>query len=213
MVDISSYTLPTNEGVENINQLLLDKFPGATRIYKSNDKVTNSEDQQQYPEEFLNSLNPSGMPPHEIHLKEKAPIILLRNLDPIQGHCNGTKYIVNKLNDHVIDATVSSGVHVGTRIFIPRISLSPSEDIYPFRLERRQFPVRAAFAMTANKSQGQTLSKVGIYLEKDFFTHGQLYVAMSRVGSSENIKILTRTGHFQNYTGTFTDNVVYHEIL
>ena len=87
---------PTNEGVENINQLLLDKFPGAARIYQSNDKVTNSEERQQYPEEFLNTHNPSGMPPYEIHLKEKAPIILLRNIDPIQGNCNGTKYIVNR---------------------------------------------------------------------------------------------------------------------
>jgi hypothetical protein len=67
--------------------------------------------------------------------------------------------------------------------------------------------------MTANKAQGQTLNKVGIYLEKDFFSHGQPYVAMSRVGNPNNLKIFARSGSFINVAGTYTDNVVFHEIL
>ncbi|CAH2017522.1 unnamed protein product, partial [Acanthoscelides obtectus] len=59
----------------------------------------------------------------------------------------------------------------------------------PVNLKRRQFPVRLAFAMTINKSQGQTLNSVGLFLPVTVFDHGQLYVALSRARSFENLKI------------------------
>ena len=158
------------------------------------------------------------MPQHLINLKPSSPIMLLRNLDPIQGHCNGTRYIVNTLHDHVIEASIAYGVHAGKKLFIPRIPIAPSENVYvyPFQMQRRQFPIRLAFAMTANKAQGQTLAKVGLYLEKDFFSHGQLYVGMSRAGNANDLKILTKCGLFVNAPGTYTNtlcNVVFYEIL
>ena len=88
---------PTNDSVDRVNTQLLKKLPGISRQYKSCDKLINAEDTLQYPAEFLNTLNPSGMPQHLITLKPNCPIMLLRNLDPIQGHCNGTRYIVNTL--------------------------------------------------------------------------------------------------------------------
>jgi hypothetical protein len=51
-----------------------------------------------------------------------------------------------------------------------------------------------AFAMTINKSQAQTLNNVGVYLPSPVFYHGQLYVAISRVTSSANIKIFSSQG-------------------
>ena len=88
--------------------------------------------------------------------------------------------------------------------------MAPSESIYPFQMQRRQFPVRLAFAITANKSQGQTLQRIGIYLPQDMFSHGQLYVAISRVGSKEQIRILTQHKYGED---TYTDNIVYKQIL
>ena len=101
---------PTNDKVDSINCYLLHNVPGDSRVYKISDKIKETDLRYQYPQELFNSLCPSGIPSHKLVLKEKVPIMLLRNMDPYNGHCNATKYVVNHLNDHVIDATVASGI-------------------------------------------------------------------------------------------------------
>ncbi|XP_021985483.1 ATP-dependent DNA helicase PIF1-like [Helianthus annuus] len=127
------------------------------------------------------------------------------------GLCNGTRLQVVKLGDRIIEAKVISGNNIGTRTFIPRINLSPSDKRIPFKLQRRQFPIAVCFAMTINKSQGQSLSKVGLFLKQPVFTHGQLYVAVSRVKSMDGLRmlILDVEGNVTNKT----TNVVYKEIF
>ena len=94
---------------------------------------------------------------------------------------NGTQLVVRAFEDNAIHAEIVNGQHHGKRVFIPRIPLSPSEDIsLPFKFKRKQFPIRLSFAMTINKAQGQTIPIVGIYLPEPVFAHGQLYVALSR---------------------------------
>ncbi|KAL8511565.1 hypothetical protein ACS0TY_018098 [Phlomoides rotata] len=70
------------------------------------------------------------------------------------------------------------------------MTLTNSDDTTPVRFQRRQFPVLVCFVMTINKSQGQSLSTVGLFLPKPVFTHGQLYVAVSRVKTKTGLKIL-----------------------
>ena len=65
--------------------------------------------------------------------------------------------------------------------------------------------------MTINKSQGQTVSNVGVYLRKPVFTHGQLYVAVSRVKDRQGLKILIENE--DGSCGSKTKNIVYKEIL
>ena len=161
------------------------------------------------------------MPPHELPLQVGSPIILLRNM--AGGLANGTRMIVTKLMPHVIEAEVATGPKAGERVCIPRLSITPSDvENMPFTLRRRQYPVRAAFAMTVNKSQGQTLKRVGIYLPKSVFSHGQLYVAMSRVGSKEGVCVLVLNGWREAVQdselgdapeGVYTRNVVYKEVF
>jgi ATP-dependent DNA helicase PIF1 len=170
---------PLNENVDALNKLINDTYaftkhdgsPAQHRVYYNADSAMHGDQHGIYPTEFLNTLSFPGVPPHELHLQEGCPIILLRNMT--NGLANGTRLIIIQLMQHVIEAEVATGPVKGQRVFIPRLSITPSDtERMPFTLRRRQFPVRPAFAMTINKAQGQTLKMVGIFLPKPVFTHG-----------------------------------------
>jgi hypothetical protein len=81
--------------------------------------------------------------------------------------------------------------HAEKRIFLPRIPLCPSDDeIFPFQFKRKQFSIRLSFAITINKAQGQTIPNASVYSSEPVFSHGQLYVALSRAAVRSNIRIL-----------------------
>jgi ATP-dependent DNA helicase PIF1 len=125
-----------------------------------------------YPVEFLNTLQFSGIANHELELKVGVPILLLRNLNQSIGLCNGTRLIIKRLGQHVIEARIIAKNNVNKRVFIPRVIMSPSGIDWPFVLHCCQFPVRVAFAITINKSQGQTFNNVGVYLLSLVYSHG-----------------------------------------
>ena len=179
-----------------------------------------------YAQEFLNSLTPPGMPPHALKLKINCPIILLRNIDPANGLCNGTRLVIRGFQRNAIDAEIVVGQHAGERVFLPRIPLCPSNsDMFPFRFKRKQFPIRLSFAMTIHKAQGQTIPIVGVYLPEPVFSHGQLYVALSRATAKRNIKILaikveerdesknSKKRKRNELLVTTTKNIVYKDVL
>ena len=97
-------------------------------------------------------------------------------------------------------------------ILLPRIILSPPESNHPFTLKRRQFLIRVCYAMAVNKSQGQTLSNIVLYLSKLVFSHGHLYMALSRVTTTKGLKILNmrRNGDGSRTIASIVYNKAYN---
>src|SRR6266511_3795157 len=108
-------------------------------------------------------------------------IILLQNLNLSESFCNRTRLICCNLQNKVIDAQIITESHIGKCVFILHITLIPFETNLSFILKQQQFLIRAAFFITINKSQGQILEQVGIYLSQSVFSHSQLYVTLSRI--------------------------------
>ena len=81
--------------------------------------------------------------------------------------------------------------------------------LFRSKFTRRQFPVRLCFAMTINKSQGQSVKYVGLDLRRPVFTHGQFYVGISRVTSVSNIKAIWE----DQVREAKSKNIVFPEVL
>jgi len=156
-------------------------------------------------------LKTSGISNHKLRVKVGTPIILLRNLDQANGLCNGTRLIVTRLGAHVVEAKIINGLNIGHRTYIPRMNMSPSNSPWSFKLIRRQFSFMVSFAMTINKSQGQSLAHNGLYLPNPVFSHGQLYVALLRVQSKKVLHILIHDK--EDTPKNTTINVIYKEVF
>ena len=176
-----------NNEVDEVNSAALRMMNGHCHQYLSAD-ILSAGNSENIPIEFLNSLSVTGIPVHNLELKEGSPFILLRNLDAKNGLCNGTKMILKRfVSRYVLEGTIVSGSHKGEHVFLPRINFSTSESDFPFTMTRRQFPIRLAFAMTINKSQGQSLKRVGVYLKSPVFSHGQFFCGtLSGRGTNRN---------------------------
>jgi hypothetical protein len=211
-----SILAPRNADVDETNANILTLMDGDCKCFESADEILQEEGGQdkgadnQIPisNDFLRTIGGPSMAPGVLEVKEGCPLILLRNLSPRNGLCNGTRMVVKRASRRVLEVTLIGGDHDGEPAFIPRIRMNSGEasDI-AFKFQRRQFPVRLAFAMSINKAQGQSLKYVGIDLRQEVFAHGQLYVALSRATSRSRLKLLLPEGTYS------TKNVVYKDVL
>lgn len=210
----------TNKEVLKINNFIIKSLSPKAFTYLSYDQVISDDysDKDNFPAEVLNSKTPSSMPPHKLTLKVGTIVMLLRNIRPKQGLSNGTRLQVVALSVNGIEARIISEKCCGQVHFLFRMDLTSNDSSLPCLMLRRQFPVIPAYAITINKSQGQTLDHAGIYINNPVFAHGQLYVALSRCRKQENIKIYIRNlegqqGDLLNDGRTFTTNVVYRDVF
>jgi ATP-dependent DNA helicase PIF1 len=137
--------------------------------------------------EFIDSVDLHSLPPTHLTLFEGCIVALHRNIDVTKGLTNGAKLIVLQIGIYILRVKI---VSTGLEADIPRMKLSAKAS-NGIEFERLQFPVKLAYAITSNRSQGQTFTnKVIIDCRSPSFAHGQLYVACTRATDPNNIIIL-----------------------
>ncbi|MBW0559965.1 hypothetical protein O181_099680 [Austropuccinia psidii MF-1] len=183
-------------------------MPGEIMHSKAIDQM--SEGPQKVPEEVLNGINHPGFPSHKMALKHGVPVLLLRNLNVTKGLVNGTRLLVREIKSHVLNCTIITGPRTSQKVFIPKIRLTwDNDEDFGISFTRYQFPITLAFSITINKSQGQFLNIVGVYLKTHVFAHGQLYVALSRTQNVSGI-LVVGIGSVSDHS---TINIVCRDIL
>lgn len=218
-----SILCPVNKTVAQVNERIQETAFGNEAPFVSSScdaAVASSEDAAfadptVLPVEFLNSLNFNGIPPHDLCLNVGQALMMIRNLDPGRGLCNGTRLVLKEAARHLLTCIIATpGPFLGLTVTIPRCKLITENCGFPFELSRIQFPVVPAWSMTINKSQGQTMSLVGLYLQSQCFSHGQLYVALSRASRIDRIAVLSTEMRIPTLPDDhLTRNVVYTSVL
>ncbi|KAL3125241.1 hypothetical protein niasHT_005847 [Heterodera trifolii] len=214
---------PTNNDVQYINEIALARMCGDAKDFPSIDEPLEPNDEfhnfrTDFNIEAVHNEMPSGMPPHKMVLKVGTPVMLIRNLDVTQGLCNGTRLQVMRMAEDNIFCRILTGprADAGHVIVLPRIQFEYGRGRHHrgLRFRRLQFPVRLCFAMTINKAQGQTLQRMALVLNgRQCFSHGQVYVAMSRVTQMDGIRVFAPYCQSGDEEDTYINNVVYHELL
>jgi ATP-dependent exoDNAse (exonuclease V) alpha subunit len=199
---------PRNRETNEINDIILDKFPRDVHNLWAVDDTFDPDTQMTsggtFPPEVLHSATPSGFPQAHLKLKIGCPVIVLRNLHSEEGICNGSRGIVTRISTRVVEVLL----HGGETCLVPRIKLISRDTQLLFHLHHRQFLLALSFAITINKSQGQSFTTVGIDLRVPAFAHGQVYVAFSRGRSYQKVKCVLNEA-----SAPRTKNVVYKEAI
>ena len=199
-----------NTSVAELNSDILQIMGGDPQTFVSVDRAEQGADDEAFhmDDEYLHTLEASGIPPARLTLKIGAPVILMRNMNPAKGFCNGTRCIVKRMHSRALEIEIAAGEFQGRCTTLPRILCNSKTSDFGFILTRRQFPVQLCFAISINKSQGQSLPEVGLDLRNSVFSHGQLYVALSRVTNVSKLHVLLR-----DQASRTVENIVWPELL
>ena len=215
----------TNESVDMWNSVAQNMNLSIEKTLTSKDTFYEVDDphdhiQRMLSTTVLNNFRKSGIPNHKLILKVGDVCLVTRALCGLQIANNSRVRIVS-IGEHTIQVT-TMGENTERTVRIPRITFKfrlPYGKSY--QLTRKQFPLRLAYAMTYNKSQSQTLSKVLLDVTSPPFSHGQLYVALSRVRDCRNIVMFLKgeqlteiqiDEHTRQLVPTI-ENIVYQDVI
>jgi hypothetical protein len=171
-----------------INDAVMSRFPGAPEYRVATDDLSECRQPDEYPQEYVSSMNIHGVPPAVLPLQINARYMIVRNANP-PAICNGILAQLISSTRYTCRMKLLSGPGKNQVVYLPRFTTRVQSESsgLPFAFTRRQFPIIPAYCVSVHKSQGQSLHNIGIVAEKDAFAHGQVYVAMSRVGSWDNV--------------------------
>ncbi len=163
-------------------------------------------------------LHATGIPPHHLKLKEGAICSLMRNMSVEKGLVKNARVIIHRMHARYLEVKVipnTTRQHVtptGEIHCIPRLHFDFKPENCAWSVRRTQFPLRLAYATTFHSCLGLTLQRAVLDVRTPVFAHGQLYTAISRVRTRNDIRLLYK----QNEDGTIDTsirNIVYKELL
>jgi hypothetical protein len=166
----------------------------------------------------LERYDKNGVPPHALKLKIGDICMLMRTLSRKDKLCNNTRVIIKDIKRFRIRVQL---LQPGVPIYydVPRIRfIFTMRYGKGFKMMRTQFPLRLAYAITINRSQGQTTSRTVLDIYDQPFMHGQCYVAMSRVRHYNDIMIFCKDSDVfalegEHMCGPIIHNVVYNDLI
>ncbi len=205
-----------------LNARIMSMLPSTPILLIGTNKILVDEDAApnipvMQPEAVFDHLQ-NGFPPTQLLLRKGTIVMLLRNIDVSAGLCNGTRLVVKAFANNRILHCGRIGADAEMQdVLLPRIDFVFHSPDGMVNFHRRQFPVRVAFLMTINKSQGQTFRKVGIVLYEPVFALGHLYVALSCATNTQSIRIVTPSNkavaRLTGFKDIYIRNVVYKSVL
>jgi hypothetical protein len=221
---------PTVRETARLNAVILnDLIPGQSTSHPCVDELMDTTGNRamaggnltllrdRFPAEVLARLEPNGVPPATLEFKNSMLLILTRNLRVSTGLCNGTRLLLLDYTLNILRCRIIGGPSNGEITFIPRTWSNVADGTSAVAFRRRQFPVAPGYVTTIHRQQGATLIRAGLWLNTSIFAHGLYYTALSRVGSSANIRVSVKDiygvqGRFPGEAGVYTRNVYYNEM-
>jgi len=190
----SAILCATNEYVDEWNEIIQQLNPNKEHILKSSDMFDSVDDpknilQHMITDEVLHRYNKTGVPSHILKLKVGDICFIMRNLLKKEGLTNNTRVKITDIKKYSI-RVCTIDTKIPKFFIIPRIIFKVTLPYgRSFTMNRKQFPLRLAYSMTYNKSQGQELKKCLVDIRSPPFVHGHLYVALSRIRHYDDIRI------------------------
>ena len=155
---------PTNVSIDEINDHILNLLQNTRSLLSSNSIIKSNPNDiaEVILSELLQAADVPGVPSHNLRLKVGCVVMFMRNVNFDTGIVNGEEGVVRAISIRIVDVEVIAPD--SPLIKIPRILFEVQVGSKGITFHCRQFPLRVCYAVTVNKSQGQTLSKVGLDL-------------------------------------------------